>query len=136
MSYCSIGLFLSSDFDPDVQYSIKHGTSEARFDYNMKQRRENREYQLAPMTFGWTFNSLTVRRKIFKSKTIKSIKTPILLVTADNDTVVNNKLHYEFNEKCDCCELINIPNGTHALLASDSATIEKIMNITFSFLND
>lgn len=128
--------FLSSDFDPNVQYSLKQGSSRARFEYNMKLRRENREYQMAPMSFGWTFNSLIVCKKIFKRKTINSIKTPILLITADNDTVVNNKMHYTFNEKCNCCELVNIEDGTHALLASDSNTLTRIMNLTLSFFAD
>ena len=128
--------FLSSDYDPNVKYSEKHGSSRVRFEHFLKLRNENRQYQQAPLSFSWTFQSLIVGRKIFKSRTIKNLKTPILLFTSGKDTVVNNKLHYKFDERCDCCKLVNIPDGTHALLASDSDTLTRIMNLTLSFFAD
>jgi len=57
---------LTREFDPDVQYKEEYGSSKARFEHNMKMRRENPNYQSTPMTFGWVYNSLTVGKKIFK----------------------------------------------------------------------
>ena len=128
--------FLTKDFNPNVQYRIEHGASRARFEHNMELRRGNPNYRSTPMSFGWIHNSLTVRRKIFKPKVINSIKTPILMLSADNDVMVNNKLQYKFAEKCRNCRLEKIKNSTHSILVNDIDTMAKIMKLTLNFYSE
>lgn len=124
---------LTREFDPDVKYSEAHGTSRARFEHNMKMRRENPHYQSTPMTFGWIYNSLIIRDKIFKRKTIKNISTPMLLISAEKDTIVKLKPQYDFANKCKNCKLVNLKNTNHALLAGTSQTIGEVLNLVFDF---
>ena len=124
---------LSRDFNPEVEYSQSQGKSKARFEHNMKMRIENPCYQSTPMSFGWVHNSLIVKNRIFKSKIINNIKTPTLLLTAKEDTVVENAPHYLFAEKCKTCRLIELETANHALLASDEQTLEKVVNLIFDF---
>jgi lysophospholipase len=124
---------LSRDFNPEVEYNQSQGTSKARFEHNMKMRIENPNYQSTPMSFGWVHNSLIVKNRIFKSKVINNIKTPSLLITAKQDTVVENAPHYSFAEKCKICKLIELENANHALLASDNKTLENVVNLIFDF---
>lgn len=124
---------LSSEFNPEVEYHEKHGTSRARFTHNMKMRIENPHYQSTPMTFGWTYNSLIVKRRVLRNSNIKGIKTPILLLTAKEDKVVRAEPHYEFAKKCKTCRLVELEAANHALLASDNATLTKVLNLIFDF---
>ncbi len=124
---------LSSEFNPNVQYKETSGTSKVRFEHNLKMRIDSPNYRSTPMSFGWVHGSLTVGRKILKQRVIDKIKTPILLISAGKDTVVNNEIQYKFAEKCAVCNLVNIENETHSLLAACSKTLTEVMSIIFDF---
>ena len=125
--------FLSNDFDPEIKYKESYGSSEARFYYNIKLRKENEKHQSSPMSFGWVDNSLRIRRRLLKDRLIKGIKTPILLFSAENDRAVNNLPQREFADKCKTCRLIEVKGATHALLASESGELEKLIKLTLDF---
>ncbi len=124
---------LTSEFDPDVQYKESLGSSKARFEHNMKMRRENPHYQSTPMTFGWIYNSLIVGSQIFKHKVINNIDTKILLLSAQKDATVKNEPQRLFAVKCKSCEFVEIKDVTHAVLASDEKTLKEIMQLTLDF---
>ena len=124
---------LTSEFDPDVPYEEKRGTSRARFEHNMNMRRENPQYQSTPMTFGWIYNSLIVGSQIFRRKVIGNIRTKILLLSAEKDATVKNKPQRLFAQKCKTCEFKEIKRETHALLAGNEKTLAEIMRLTLDF---
>jgi len=125
--------FLSKDFDPEIEYNDTYGSSKVRFDHNIKLRKENEKYQSSPMSFGWVYNSLMLHRKILKKNFVEKINVPILLISAEMDTVVKNEPQRAFARLCKNCEFIQMDNVTHALLASESTELEKILNHIFSF---
>lgn len=127
---------LSKEFDPNIKYNESQGTSRARFEHNMNMRKENPNYRSTPMSFGWTYNSLIVRKSIFRNKNINGIKTPILLLTAKNDRVVEAKPHYDFAKKCKMCKLVELENANHALLASDNKTLKQVLDLIYGFYSD
>ncbi|MBR6564557.1 MAG: alpha/beta hydrolase [Clostridia bacterium] len=127
---------LTHEFDPDIKYKEEYGSSKARFEHNLQMRRENPNYRSTPMTFGWVYNSLTVCKKIFNKNVIGNIKTPILIISAENDVTVNNKPQYKFAQKCSNCRIENIENATHALLVSDKQTVTKVIKLTLDFYFD
>ncbi len=125
---------LSDEFDPDVQYKVAYGSSRARFEHNMTMRRENAEYQSSPMSFGWVSRSLTVGNRILRRRTMRGITVPVLILSAENDTMVNNAPQHRFAERYKNCELVTIKGAAHALLASDADTVTQVMKLTFDFL--
>lgn len=125
--------FLTEEFDPNPSYKPSHGSSRARFDHYMTLRRENPEYQSSPMSFGWVLESLYVGKKILRPKTLRNITTPILILSAENDTMVNNRPQYEFAQRYVNCQLITMKGATHALLGSDADTITQVLTHTFTF---
>ncbi len=124
---------LSSEFNPDVVYKKTHDSSRARFEYNLNMRRENPMYQTTPMSFGWVHGSLTVRKAALSSKTISRIKTPILLLSAENDRVVNNEPQLLFARHCPTCTFVNIKGANHALLTSDYDTMNEVLKRILDF---
>ncbi len=128
--------FLSHDFDPDVKYDDKHGSSKVRFEYNMSLRKSNKKYQSSPMSFGWVHNSLIIKDTILKDSFIKKISTPILILSAEKDTVVKNSAQKVFASKYKKCKLIEIKDETHALLASNSERLENMIKMVLDFYSN
>jgi len=125
--------FINHDFDPNVKFVPAEGLSRARFEYNMKLRRENPYYQSTPISFGWTYGSLTVGRKILSSRVAKRIETPILLISAEKDEMVKIDAQEKFASRCNCCRFESIENATHGVLASDEGILSKVLNLIFEF---
>lgn len=125
--------FISSEFDPDIKFNYVEGLSKARFEHNMKLRRENPNYQSTPMSFGWVSNSLMLSKRILRGRVVGKIETPILIISASADTMVNNKIQETFYKKCKNCRFEIIENATHAVLASDENIISQVLNLTFEF---
>lgn len=128
--------FLSNDFDPDIKFNEKYGSSEPRFYHNINLRKQNIKYQSSPMSFGWVFNSLTVHHAILKKKFLNKIKTPILIFSAEKDNTVKNEPQYYFAKHCENCEIVNIENTTHAILASKTEMLEKVLKSTFDYFSN
>ncbi len=125
--------FLTSEFNPNVQYNERCGSSRARFEHNIKMRRDNPHYQSTPMTFGWIYNSLIVGSQIFKRRVIGNINTKVLLISAEKDSTVRNEPQHLFAKKCKNCEFVEIKGATHALLESDEKMMSEILELTFNF---
>lgn len=120
---------LSREFNPEVKYHPSQGTSRARFEHHIAMRRDNPDYQSTPMSYGWVWGSLTVGRRILRRRAAAKIKTPILILSAGDDTVVNNRPQHVFAARVDSCRLVTIDGATHGMLASDNETLERILRL-------
>ena len=125
--------FISNEFDPNIKFNYVQGLSKARFEHNMKLRCENPNYQSTPMSFGWVSGSLSLSKKVLSGRVVGKIKTPILIISASADKMVNNKTQEMFYKKCKNCRFETIENATHAVLASDESIISQVLNLTFDF---
>lgn len=127
--------FLSEEFNPETKYHHCYGLSEARFRKNMELRCGNEMYQSTPMSFGWVSGSLTVGKKVLSRRVAGKIKTPILIISASEDKMVNNKMQEKFLNKCINCEFKSIEYATHSILSSDEIILSQVLNLTFDFLS-
>lgn len=118
---------LSREFNPEVKYHPSQGTSRARFEHHIAMRRANPDYQSTPMSYGWVWGSLTVGRRILHRAA--QIRTPILILSAAEDTVVNNRPQHVFAKRVDSCRLVTIDGATHGMLASNNETLERIVRL-------
>ncbi len=126
----------SKEFDPEYKFEKAIDESRSRFVHNITMRKQEPNYQSTPMTLGWVYNSLVVHRSILKSSAVKGIKTPILLISAENDTVVRTDMHHKFAKKCKTCRLVSIKNTDHAMLTGSQRVIAEHLNLVFSFFAD
>lgn len=124
---------LSSEFNPDHPYRKSADASENRFLHNLQMRRDNPCYQTTPLTFGWNHRVLQLRPQLLNRRFIKRIKTPILLLSAERDTVVKNDGQYIFAERCSVCTLVSIADTNHGMLTGTFETITAHMEHTLSF---
>lgn len=125
--------FLCRDFDPNVKFDHRDGTSENRFYYNLKLRKENENYRSTPRTFGWTYCCLTIKNIVLKKKFIAKLQTPMLLISGEKDRTVKNSAHKRFAENYALCTRVELPGETHALLAGENEQLEKTIRLILDF---
>ncbi len=140
--FCSIvfgkrqKFWTSSEFNPETPHRKSHDASFSRFNYNMDMRRNNREYQTTPMSNGWVYNSLCLRSQITKGRLPLRIKTPILLISAENDRVVEIEPQREFARKCKSCTLLSLKGANHAMLTGTQETITEHVGAVLNFFEN
>lgn len=64
---------------------------------------------------------------------VKSIQTPMLLLQAEDDKIVDNDSHYKFCQQCDECEMKVIPNARHELLMEKDSLRNQALKDTLDF---
>ncbi len=122
----------AKDFDPNTEFQEKDHNSRCRFDYNMQQRRSEPKYQTTPLSNGWVYETLKMRPKMMKRSFLKALTTPMLLITATHDTVVNTAYHLPFAKGCPNCKVKTVDAG-HNLFSGESRVIEECLKAIFEF---
>ena len=114
----------ADEFDPDYPFERSQDKSAARFYRNMEVRLANSCYCTTPQTVRWVQQSLMQRFPLTKKRCLKKIRTPILMICAQQDKVVCEKAQAEMAGKCQACQRVVQPDTTHAMLGGTAETIE------------
>lgn len=121
-------------YDPNYSFERSRDQSRGRFAWNMKQRHENPCYCTTPQTIRWVQQSVSLRAKLTSRRFLKKIKTPILMICADDDGLVCRQAQQEFAERCPACRSVVIPGSTHAMLCGTREVItEHIQQVLSHF---
>ena len=106
--------------------------SKARYDYIFAKRLQDPKYQTYGATISWTLASIKAVKKLHKYA--NTVKTPILLFQAENDTVVKPRGQNLFYKKSKNTRLVVIPNSKHEIYNADAKTREVYYNTILEFL--
>lgn len=123
----------AKEFDPNVPFERSKDVSRARFEHNMGMRRADPHYQSTPMSLGWICAALSFRKMLMKKRVAGRIQTPILLLSAENDTMVKNDAQHQFAGLCATCQLVTLKNTNHSMLTSRPEIIEEHIKRTLDF---
>ena len=115
----------SGEYDPDFPFSRSRDTSFARFTHNKQIRLENPCYCTTPQTVRWVQQSLVLRRRLTRKGFLKKIQTPVLMICAEDDGMVNPVPQNEFARKCAACRQVVIPGTTHSMLCGSREIIAQ-----------
>ncbi len=113
----------SKEFDPERANKYSMEPSKNRFSHNLNMRCNEPRYQSTPMTYGWVYNSVLLPIRILKRQVAGSIKTPVLLLSAEKDTVVRNDAQVRFAKKCRTCKMVTVNNTDHSMLTASYEVI-------------
>lgn len=127
---------LSKEFNPDHPFEHAHDADKNRFMHNLNMRRSEPRYQSTPMSFGWVYQSLILRKRLLKKGLAESITTPLLLFSAEKDTVVKIDAQHAFAARCPHCRLVTLKEATHAILSGTQETLTTHLTMTMDFYND
>lgn len=115
----------ASEFDPEYPFERSKDQSRARFDRNMVFRLENPCYRTTPITIRWTHQSITQCRKLTSNKYLSRIKTPVLMICAEHDGVVQEEAQAQCAENCPACTRVVLEGSTHSMLCGTKDIVEK-----------
>ena len=81
----------------------------------------------------WAFNALCVRKKIFRKGAPEQIKTPILLLTAENETLVSNEAHTLFAARAPRVTHLIVADVRHEILFAEDEKAFPVLDKILSF---
>lgn len=116
--------WLSDEFDPEYPFSRSKDQSQARFDRHMQLRLANECYRTTPLSMKWVLGSLLVRSRLLKKTFQKKLQTPILMICAEHDGVVNEQAQADFAKICPVCTRVVLPEATHSMLCGQQQTVQ------------
>lgn len=125
--------WFSNEFDPNCPFEKSQDQSPARFHRHITHRIENPCYQTTPLSMRWVHQSLLLRRKLMRKKALNRIKTPILMLCAEDERVVCKKTQEKFALSCPSCTRMTLADTTHAMLCGTSETIAIFLDEVLSF---
>lgn len=120
----------ADEFDPDYPFERSSDESRARFQKNMGLRLSDSRYCTTPLTIRWVQQSVSLRRRLTSPRFLQKIQTPILLLSAELDGVVNPAAHKQFAENCPVCCLVVMQKAKHAMLCGTDSTIRSHVQMT------
>lgn len=124
----------SKEFNPDFPFEKANDISYSRFFHNQQLRCTHPEYQTTPTSNGWVRGSLTLRNRL--PRLGRKLKTPILLLSAENDTTVINEAQHRFAKRCPVCRLEVMAGSKHSMMTGDHATITDFMERMLTFFEE
>ncbi len=124
---------LSSEFNPDHPHRKSADASKNRFEHNLNMRRENPQYQTTPLSFGWNHRTLQLRPRLLSRRITRRIQTPLLLLSAEKDTVVKNEPQHIFAARCPVCTLVTVKDTNHGMLTGTYETLTEHLTRTLDF---
>ena len=105
------------------------------FENYMRQQKfvtENPSFALGGPAFKWVCESMKAMEKL--PEAAKKVKAPVLLVQAENDTVVDNNAQNIVAENLENCRKTLIEKGFHELLNEEKEFYEKTISVISDFL--
>ncbi len=127
---------LSHPFNPQASFEHSSDASRARFEYNMALRRSHPRYQTVQKSVGWNKEALHINRRIRKRAFAEAIRTPVLLLSAEQDTVVKPRLHRVFAARCPMCRLYVVKGAKHSLFTGTPDIMTDYLTQAFAFFRD
>lgn len=115
----------TNDFDPNYKFERSDDKSLARFTRHMELRRGERSYQTTPLSMQWIHQSVMLRPKLVSKRFGRRIQTPVLMLSAELDKVVNIQAQEAFAESCPACERVVMKGAYHAMLNGQVPTITE-----------
>lgn len=93
---------------------------------------QNRSFALGGPAFAWVNESIKAMKKL--PEAAKKVKVPVLLVQAENDTVVSNNAQNIVAANLENCRKTLVEKGFHELLNEEKEFYEKTVSVISDFL--
>ena len=107
-------------FNPETPIETSSAKSVPRFEYQLSLRRKDEHYQACAATFGWALASIKVHDDILKNA--KKITTPIAMMTAGDDHLINPEGYREIREILPDIKVYNYPDSRHEIFNAGEET--------------
>ena len=104
-----------------------------RYIYQFYQRVENKDYQTWGSTIGWVNAAINADEELMKNA--NKVKTPILLLQAEKDVMVENDAQNEFAKKSQMTTLLEFKDAKHELYNGTPEIMKEFYSAVLDFYN-
>lgn len=119
-------------FDGIPSFETSSARSEKRYNYIFNQRLKDEHYHTYMMSNGWGAASFKATARLLRRAS--KVKTPVLLLTAGNDALVNMSGHEKFAKRASNVQHINYEDSKHEIYNDVDEVREKYFNDIFNFI--
>lgn len=119
-------------FDGIPTFESSSARSEVRYNYIFNQRLSDEHYHTYMMSNGWGAASFKATARLLRRAS--KVKTPVLLLTAGNDALVNMSGHEKFAKRASNVQHINYEDSKHEIYNDVDEVREKYFNDIFTFI--
>lgn len=119
-------------FDGIPSFATSSARSEKRYNYIFNQRLKDEHYHTYMMSNGWGAASFKATARLLRRAS--KVKTPVLLLTAGNDSLVNMSGHEKFAKRASNVQHINYEDSKHEIYNDVDEVREKYFNDIFNFI--
>ena len=119
-------------FDGIPSFETSSARSEKRYNYIFNQRLADEHYHTYMMSNGWGAASFKATARLLRRAS--KVKTPVLLLTAGNDALVNMSGHEKFAKRAANVQQINYEGSKHEIYNDVDEVREKYFNDIFNFI--
>lgn len=127
-------LFYQGDFNPNETLEGSCATSRARFDYYHEIRRNNKAYQTTAASYSWAKQAVLAGKKAGSRREASKVAVPVLLLQAENDTLVKSRPQEAFIARIKRGEIQKIPGSKHEIYRSENSVLKGYYDRLISFL--
>ena len=110
-------------FDPNTRLEVSSALSRPRFEYQLRQRRNNENYQTTGATFGWAIASLKATDKVVKNA--GNITIPVTVMTAGQDHLIDPAGYEAFGKAVPQARFTHYENSRHEIFNSDEESRKR-----------
>ncbi len=126
----------ASEFSTDVKFDETSDLSRSRFEYNLNLRINDTHYQNSSSTNRWIHEALSVQDVLLKRATAQKIKSRVLVISAENDTVVRNRPQQIFASLLPMGQFVQIAGAKHNLYNSGEPILTEYVNLILNFFGE
>ena len=126
----------SHNFDPNVDHCKTSDVSYARFKHNLEYRIRDTRYQTSASTNCWMHQALSIQKPLLSPAVTNNIHAKVLLLSAENDTVVKNHLQKKLASKLSDCSFQVVPNSKHTTYTGSYEVLELLYHSMLDFYQD
>ena len=125
--------FGSGDGSEEEVFEDSCTTSEARFDYYNDMKETVPEFKNSALTYRWVNESLNVTRKLLAKGRPEKIRTKLLLLQAERDTMVRGKEQEKFAARVPGAELVKVKGAKHEIYRETDSILKPVLDRIFEF---
>lgn len=108
--------------------------SEARYRYYRSHESGNENYQGSGPSYSWLKAAIAETKRLTSEENVKKIDIPVLLLQAENDSLVEANGLYKLASRSDKVEFIIAKDSKHQIWSEENSTMIPYFNTVFSFL--
>ena len=129
-------LFGAPDYTGEENFENACASSEARFIWYNNFKKADKDLYTCNPTVGWALESMKVPKKILKKGAPEGVKTPVLLFSCDNDTMVLRPQQQQFVSRVPGARFETVSGGKHELYRSEDRVLYPYLERVIGFYRE